>query len=102
MNVTFSSLLEKIIFPQLNLKHTYVNVPEAEKTNYAFGYDETNKPIRVNPSSLADEAYGVKSTLPDMLKFVNANLNVDRNSPAMKKAILDTHKGYFYLGITGH
>ncbi len=47
MNVPFSSLLEKTVFPQLNLKHTYVNVPEAQKTNYAFGYDEKNKPIEL-------------------------------------------------------
>ena len=101
MNVPFSSLLEEIIFPQLNLKHTYINVPEAQRTNYAFGYDENNKPIRVNPGPLADEAYGVKSTLPDMLKFVNSNLNIDTNSPIMKKAILDTHKGYFKVADSG-
>jgi beta-lactamase class C len=85
-------IIREIVFPQLNLKHTYVNVPEEQKTNYAFGYDENNKPIRVNPGPLSDEAYGVKSTLPDMLKFVNSNLNVDTNSPAMKKAILDNTK----------
>ena len=101
MDVPFSSLLEEIIFPQLNLKHTYVNVPEAQKTNYALGYDENNKPVRVNPGPLSDEAYGVKSTLPDMLKFVNSNLNIDKNSPAMKKAILDTHKGYFKVADSG-
>lgn len=101
MNVPFSSLLEEIIFPQLNLKHTYVDVPEAQKTNYAFGYDENNIPVRVNPGPLSDEAYGVKSTLPDMLNFVNANLNADKNSPAMKKAIFDTHKGYFKVADSG-
>ena len=101
MNVSFSSLLEEIIFPQLNLKHTYVNVPEAQRTNYAFGYDENNKPIRVNPGPLSDEAYGVKSTLPDMLKFVNSNLNVDTNSPVMKQAIRDTQKGYFKVADSG-
>ncbi|WP_353140791.1 MCA family class C beta-lactamase [Acinetobacter pragensis] len=101
MNVPFSSLLEETIFPQLNLKHTYVNVPEAQKINYAFGYDENNMPVRVNPGPLSDEAYGVKSTLPDMLNFVNANLNTDKNNPAMKKAILDTHKGYFKVADSG-
>ncbi|MNZ05799.1 Beta-lactamase precursor [compost metagenome] len=101
MNVSFSSLLEEIIFPQLNLKHTYVNVPKAQRTNYAFGYDENNKPIRVNPGPLSDEAYGVKSTLPDMLKFVNSNLNVDTNSPVMKQAIRDTQKGYFKVADSG-
>lgn len=101
MNVSFSSLLEKTIFPQLNLKHTYVNVPEEQKINYAFGYDEKDQPVRVNPGPLSDEAYGVKSTLPDMLNFVNANLNLDTNSPAMRKAILDTHKGYFKVADSG-
>lgn len=37
MDVPFSSLLEEIIFPQLNLKHTYVNVPEAQKNELCFG-----------------------------------------------------------------
>ena len=101
MNVPFSSLLEKTIFPQLTLKNTYVNVPKAQQKNYAFGYDENNKPIRVNSGPLSDEAYGVKSTLPDMLKFVNSNINVDTNSSAMKKAILETHKGYFKVADSG-
>lgn len=101
MNVPFSSLLEKTIFPQLTLKNTYVNVPKAQQKNYAFGYDENNKPIRVNFGPLSDEAYGVKSTLPDMLKFVNLNINVDTNSFAMKKAILETHKGYFKVADSG-
>ncbi|AYA01822.1 class C beta-lactamase [Acinetobacter sp. WCHAc010034] len=101
MSVPFSSLLEKTIFPQLNLKHTYVNVPEEQKINYAFGYDEKDQPVRVNPGPLSDEAYGVKSTLPDMLNFVNANLNLDTNSPAMRKVLLDTHKGYFKVADSG-
>ena len=43
--------------------------------NYAFGYNQENQPIRVNPGPLDAPAYGVKSTLPDMLSFINANIN---------------------------
>ena len=98
MKVPFTSLLEQVVFPKLNLKHTYVNVPREQKGHYAFGYDQKNNPIRVNPGPLDAQAYGVKSTLPDMLRFLDANVNIEKNSPDIKKAILETHKGYFKLG----
>lgn len=97
MKVPFPSLLEQIIFPKLNLKHTYVNVPKEQREHYAFGHDQENNHIRVNPGPLDAQAYGVKSTLPDMLSFLNSNLDVDKNSSDIKNAILETHKGYFKL-----
>lgn len=98
MKVPFPSLLEQVIFPSLHLKHTYVNVPEEQIEHYAFGHDQKNNLIRVNPGALDAQAYGVKSTLPDMLNFLNSNLNVEKNSSKIKTAILETHKGYFKLG----
>ncbi|OTG82207.1 class C beta-lactamase [Acinetobacter sp. ANC 4648] len=97
MKVPFTSLLEQIIFPRLDLKNTYVNVPEEQREHYAFGHDQENNLIRVNPGALDAQAYGVKSTLPDMLRFLNLNLDVDKNSSDIKKAILETHQGYFKL-----
>lgn len=98
MQIPFTSLLEQVIFPKLNLRHTYVNVPKEQKKHYAFGYDQQNIPIRVTPGALDAQAYGVKSSLPDMLKFLNANLNIEKNSPDIQKAISETHTGYFKLG----
>jgi len=98
MNMPFASLLEQEIFPKLNLQSTYVNVPEAQKQHYAFGYDKKNNRIRVTPGALDAQAYGVKSTLPDMIKFLNANLNVEQSESELKSAIQETHKGYFKLG----
>ena len=98
MKVPFSSLLEQVIFPSLHLKHTYVNVPEEQIEHYAFGHDQKNNLIRVNPGAFDAQAYGVKSTLPDMLSFLNSNLDVEKNSSKIKTAILETHKGYFKLG----
>ena len=43
-------------------------------------------------------AYGVKSSLPDMLHFLNLNLNPDQAKAAIKPAILATHTGYFKMG----
>ena len=98
MQIPFTSLLEQVIFPKLNLKHTYVNVPKAQIKHYAFGYDQQNNPIRVTPGALDAQAYGVKSSLPDMLTFLNANLSIEKNGSDIQKAISETHKGYFKLG----
>jgi beta-lactamase class C ADC len=98
MNMPFSTLLERVIFPQLQLQHSYVNVPKAQQTNYAFGYDQKNNPIRVNPGPFDAQAYGVKSNLPDLLQFLNLNLNPDQAKPSIRPAIQGTHIGYFKMG----
>ena len=98
MNFPFSVLLEQTIFPKLNLKNTYINVPKAQRVHYAFGYDQNNHPVQVNPGALDAQAYGVKSTLPDMLKLLDTNLNLKKNKPDIKQALLETHHGYFKLG----
>ena len=101
MNTSFTHLLEQQIFPQLGLKHTYINVPADEQKNYAYGHDLNNHLIRVNSGALAAPAYGVKSTLPDMLQFLKVNLNEQTKDTAIQKAVLETHQGYYQLdGMT--
>ncbi|WP_447505211.1 ADC family extended-spectrum class C beta-lactamase [Acinetobacter pittii] len=98
MNKPFDQVLEKTIFPGLGLKHSYVNVPKTQMQNYAFGYNQENQPIRVNPGPLDAPAYGVKSTLPDMLKFINANLNPKKYPADIQRAINETHQGFYQVG----
>lgn len=96
MNKPFDQVLEKTIFPALGLKHSYVNVPKTQMQNYAFGYNQENQPIRVNPGPL-DAAYGVKSTLPDMLSFIHANLNPQKYPADIQRAINETHQGFYQV-----
>nr|WP_150823462.1 extended-spectrum class C beta-lactamase ADC-210 [Acinetobacter pittii]QEJ80832.1 class C beta-lactamase ADC-210 [Acinetobacter pittii] len=98
MNKPFDQVLEKTIFPDLGLKHSYVNVPKTQMQNYAFGYNQENQPIRVNPGPLDAPAYGVKSTLPDMLSFINANLNPQKYPANIQRAINETHQGFYQVG----
>lgn len=98
MNKPFDQVLENTIFPELGLKHSYVNVPKTQMQNYAFGYNQENQPIRVNPGPLDAPAYGVKSTLPDMLKFINANLNPQKYPANIQRAINETHQGFYQVG----
>ncbi|MEI1679876.1 ADC family extended-spectrum class C beta-lactamase [Acinetobacter baumannii] len=97
MNKPFDQVLEKTIFPDLGLKHSYVNVPKTQMQNYAFGYNQENQPIRVNPGPLDAPAYGVKSTLPDMLSFIHANLNPQKYPANIQRAINETHQGRYQV-----
>ncbi|WP_407543825.1 ADC family extended-spectrum class C beta-lactamase [Acinetobacter baumannii] len=97
MNKPFGQVLEKTIFPALGLKHSYVNVPKTQMQNYAFGYNQENQPIRVNPGPLDAPAYGVKSTLPDMLSFIHANLNPQKYPADIQRAINETHQGRYQV-----
>ncbi|HFF4832233.1 TPA: ADC family extended-spectrum class C beta-lactamase [Acinetobacter baumannii] len=97
MNKPFDQVLEKTIFPALGLKHSYVNVPKTQMQNYAFGYNQENQPIRVNPGPLDAPAYSVKSTLPDMLSFLHANLNPQKYPADIQRAINETHQGRYQV-----
>ncbi|HFG7474384.1 ADC family extended-spectrum class C beta-lactamase [Acinetobacter baumannii] len=97
MNKPFDQVLENTIFPALGLKHSYVNVPKTQMQNYAFGYNQENQPIRVNPGPLDAPAYSVKSTLPDMLSFIHANLNPQKYPADIQRAINETHQGRYQV-----
>ncbi|MFM4996202.1 CMY-1/MOX family class C beta-lactamase [Aeromonas sanarellii] len=93
----FAPLMEQTLLPGLGMHHTYVNVPKQAMASYAYGYSNEDKPIRVNPGMLADEAYGIKTSSADLLAFVKANIGgVD--DKALQQAISLTHKGHYSVG----
>jgi beta-lactamase class C len=98
MNGNFADLVETELFPKLGLSHSYIRVPEAERDNYAWGYNEANKPIRVNRGVFDAETYGVKSTAADMIRFVESNIRPENLEPPIRRAVEGTHIGYFKIG----
>jgi len=94
----FEKIMEKTIFPALAMTHSYINVPKAHLKNYAFGYSKTDEAVRVNPGPLASEAYGVKSTAEDMIRYIDANLQLLKLDKNFETAIQNTHTGYFKIG----
>jgi beta-lactamase class C len=98
MDRDFADLMEAEIFPQLGLSHSYIRVPEAEMDNYAWGYNKADQPRRASPGVLDAEAYGVKSTAADMIRFVEANIAPETLEATMRSAIEGTHVGYFEIG----
>ena len=92
---SYREAAEKQLFPALGLKSTFISVPDAAKDRYAFGYSKDNRPIRVNPGVLDDEAYGVKTTIRDMTHLMALNLDQGGLAPDLAAAIRQTHTGYF-------
>lgn len=94
----FPELMEGTLFPALGLTNTYIRVPEAEMGDYAFGYNKANNPVRVSPGALDAQAYGVKTTAADLLRFVEANIDPSALEPSLQKAIGATQTGYYRTG----
>lgn len=96
----FADAAEGRLFPALGLKHSHVRVPATAMADYAWGYNGANKPVRVNPGVFDAEAYGVKSSAADMIRFVQANIDPGQLAEPVRRAVECTHTGYFQVGDT--
>src|SRR6202011_6080187 len=47
---------------------------------------------------LAEEAYGIRTTAPDLLRFMDANMNLVDLEGTLRRAIVNTHTGYYQIG----
>ena len=98
MGQPFDELMEKTLLPKLGLKHTYLNVPQAQMGRYAQGYNKDDKPVRVGPGALDSEAYGVKTSAADLLRYVEANMKPATLEKPLQQAMATTHIGYYKVG----
>ncbi|RVU04892.1 class C beta-lactamase [Rhizobium sp. RMa-01] len=98
MHGDFTGLMEGRLFAALGLKSTYIDVPKARQADYAQGYKRSGEPARMTPAMLSAEAYGVKSTAGDMIRFVGANMGMLKLDEKLQQAITETHSGYFKAG----
>ena len=80
------------------MKSSYINVPAARMADYAQGYTKEDAPIRMATGVLSSEAYGIKTTAADMVRFLKANMNSIQLDRKLQRAITETHTGYFKAG----
>lgn len=95
MGGTFPDLAHAELFAPLGLRDTAIRVPAANLARYAWGHDKANRPVRVNPGVFDGEAYGVKSTAADMLRFLHAQLDPDRLPKPLRAAVRGTQIPHF-------
>ncbi|RON17449.1 class C beta-lactamase [Pseudomonas frederiksbergensis] len=98
MGAPFDELMEKTLLPKLGLKHSYLKVPQDQMALYAQGYNKDDKPVRVGPGALDSEAYGVKTSASDLLRYVETNMNPTSLEKPLQQAIATTHTGYYTVG----
>ncbi|KVM92719.1 class C beta-lactamase [Burkholderia diffusa] len=98
MHEDFAVLMERRLFPALGMTHTYIDVPVARQADYAQGYTQDGKPIRMTGGMLWQPTYGVRTTAADLLRFVQANMGLVETSQRLQRALQRTHTGYFRAG----
>jgi beta-lactamase class C len=98
MDEDFTVLMERRLFPALGMNQTYIDIPKARSASYAQGYTARGAPIRMAEAVLSAEAYGVKSTAGDMIRFLEANMGRRALEAKLQRAIAQTHTGYFEVG----
>ncbi len=94
----FDEVMERTLMPGLGLQHSYVRVPQDQLGRYAQGYAKDGKPVRVGPGALDSEAYGVKTSSSDLMRFLEANLRPEKLDADLKQAIATTHTGFYRVG----
>ncbi|WP_426509245.1 class C beta-lactamase [Serratia proteamaculans] len=99
LNQPFAQAMEKQLLPALGMDHSYVNVPAAQMDNYAQGYNKKDQPVRVTPGPLDAESYGIKSNAKDLIRYLEANMQVAKVGDKWRKALAATHTGYYRAGV---
>ena len=96
MGASYPQAMQNVLLPELGLTSTWITVPPTQVQRYAFGYDrKTDKPIRVTPGVLDAEAYGMKSSVSDMLSFLDIVMGEKRVAPSIEAAIRRNREGQF-------
>ncbi|MGB7134564.1 MAG: class C beta-lactamase [Acidobacteriaceae bacterium] len=98
LNGNFAALMQADVFRPLGLTSTFLRIPPARIVDYAEGFTRDGRPIRVAPGELDTEAYGVRTTAADLLRFLEANMSLIRVNPVLQRALLSTHTPYFHDG----
>ena len=94
----FTDVVESRLLPELGIEQTRIRVPDDAMPRYAWGSTATGDPIRVGPGMFDAEAYGIKSSAADMIRFVQLNIDPTALEGPLRHAIEGTQVGYVQVG----
>ncbi|ORE85792.1 beta-lactamase/D-alanine carboxypeptidase [Aurantimonas sp. 22II-16-19i] len=87
--------MEEKIFEPIGLSDTFLEVPEDRAEDYAQGYTRDDAAVRVNPGLFDQEAYDVKTTASDLLRFIEASVDPDGLSDDLQAALREARTGVY-------
>lgn len=82
-NVSLDRLLEQVITAPLGMPHTKFTLSEKERKQAATGYGEDGEEAHYWDFNGMEAAGGLKSTLPDMLRYLEANMKESNTDIAL-------------------
>ena len=94
----FADLVQARILAPLGLERTFIGVPADQRPHLAQGYTRDGKPARMATPPLSAEAYGVRTTVGDLSRYVAAQLGLVEVPPALRRAFDATQAGRFRVG----
>ncbi|MER1974735.1 CMY2/MIR/ACT/EC family class C beta-lactamase [Pseudocitrobacter faecalis] len=96
--LSFEKAMTERVLQPLKLTHTWITVPPAEQKHYAWSYRD-GKAVHVSPGQLDAEAYGVKSTIQDMARWVQFNMDTSKISEkTLQQGITLAQSRYWQIG----
>jgi beta-lactamase class C len=99
LHESFATAMTQRILAPLGLSHTWLRVPQARASDYAWGYANGDTAVRVTPGVFDAQAYGIKTTAGDLIRFVELNMDgATIRDAALRRALSATHTGYFQSG----
>jgi CubicO group peptidase (beta-lactamase class C family) len=82
----------------LQLQQTYLQVPASVEAQYAWGYQD-HKAVRIGQGVLLDEAAGVKTSVRDLAKWLQANMQpAQLKNPLLQASIQRAQQRYAKSG----
>ncbi|WP_288131673.1 class C beta-lactamase [Microbulbifer sp.] len=91
----FSEVMEQTLFRGLGLSETYLRVPTERMSDYAEGHNSKHQAVRLNNGLLGNEAYGVKSTSADLIRYLATQMQLVKTPETFERALQATRRGYF-------
>ena len=94
---SFNDAIQQRMLPALGMNNTYLQVPKEKMDSYAQGYNRKDQPVRVSPGIVDAEAYGLKSSATDLIRFLNINMQAVPIDAKWQRAVNATHTGYYQV-----
>lgn len=95
----FRDAVQKSLLPAFGMTHSWLDVPASSMPHYAQGYDKHDTPTRMHPGELADEAYGLRTTSGDVVRYLDANMGLAPLDAPWQRAIACAHTGYYTADV---
>ncbi|MEL6134500.1 MAG: serine hydrolase domain-containing protein [Bacteroidota bacterium] len=97
--MSFEQLLQKYICEKAEMRHTKIHLSPEEAKYLANGYGETNKQVPHFANTLWGAGSGIKSTMPDLIRYMDFQLNGQHDAVSASHRLLysDEHVQMGYL-----